>query len=171
MPPSVPLVPTHQLTRRVLLAGSAGVLVAGCSLNNPLSDEKTPAAQAVRELAPDVAIADEAVTRIEAAAAAVAATGSAHPALAGRLAGLTRLHAAHLAAVRDAVPDRVDVSPLTPPAPVPPAPAAALRSIRVAERTLHDQLIALALRAQSGLFARLLGSMAAGLSQQLAVLR
>lgn len=144
------------------------MLATGCAVNNPFSDEKTPAAEAVRELAPDVAVAVEAVTRIEVAAAAVAATTEAHPALATRLAGLTGLHDAHLTAVRDAVPDRVDVSPATPPAPVPPKPAVALARLVAAERTLHGQLTALALRAESGPFARLLGSMAAGVSQQLA---
>lgn len=166
--------PTSALSRRALLAGGVGIVAvgaAGCSVNNPFSDEKTPAAEAVRDLAPDVAIAVEAVTRIEAAATAVAATESAQPSLAQRLTGLHRLHQAHLAAVRDAVPDRVDTAATAAPAPVPPKPAVALARLVVTERTLHAQLTALALRAESGPFARLLGSMAAGISQQLAVLR
>lgn len=167
--------PSPQLTRRALLAGGAGVVVvagvAGCALNNPLSDQKTPAAQAVRELAPDVAVAVEAVTRIKVAAVSVAATGQAHPALSGRLAGLGGLHQAHLSALEDAVPDRVDTSAGAVPPPVPPKPALAVAQVLAAEHVLHDQLVALALRAESGPFARLLGSMAAGVSQQLAVLR
>jgi hypothetical protein len=167
MPPS----PHLPLTRRALLAGGTGLLVAGCAVQNPLGTEKTPAAEAVRELAPDVAIAVEAVTRIKAAAAAVAAATQADPALTGRVAGLVRLHDAHLAAVRDAVPDGVDTSATATPAPAGGRPASALDRLLAAERGLHGQLTALALRAESGPFARLLGSMAAGVSQQLATLR
>lgn len=163
--------PTPALCRRALLAGGTAVLLGGCSVNNPLSNEKTPAAQAVPRLAPDVAVAVEAVTRIQATATALTATGQAHPALATRLAGLAELHQAHLAAVRDAVPDRVDTSATATPAPVAPRPAVALSNQVAAERTLHDQLVALAMRAESGPFARLLGSMAAGISARLAVLR
>jgi hypothetical protein len=142
--------------------------VSGCALNNPFSTEKTPAARAVRDLAPDVAVAVQAVTVIRGAEAAVTATGDGHPGLAGKLAGLLEAHRAHLAAVVDAVPDGVDTgSAGSSPYAVPPTPDAALTQLSATERTLHDDLVGLALRAESGPFARLLGSMAAALSQQL----
>jgi hypothetical protein len=160
-----------RLSRRAALGVGAGLGVAavtGCALNNPLSTEKTPAAKAVRDLAPDVAVAVQAVTMIRGAQAAVTATGEGHAGLATRLAGLLEAHRAHLAAVVDAVPEGVDTGSAggTPYA-VPPTPAAALTQLAATERTLHDELVGFALRAESGPFARLLGSMAAALSQQL----
>ena len=50
---------------------------------------------------------------------------------------------------------------------MPEAPPAALAQVRTSEQTLHDGLVGLAMRARSGAFARLLGSMAAATSQQL----
>lgn len=159
------------LSRRTALGLGVGVGLAGlagCALNNPLSTEKTPAAKAVRDLAPDVAVAVRAVTLIRGAESAATATGERHPALAPKLAGLLDAHRAHLAAVVDAVPDGVDTEPPSgTPYAVPVAPPEALARLETTERALHDELVGLALRAQSGPFARLLGSMAASLSQQL----
>jgi hypothetical protein len=160
-----------ELSRRAVLglgvaAGAAGV--AGCALNNPLSEEETPAAKAVRDLAPDVAVAVQAVTLIRGAESATTSTGQQHPALAAKLGSLLETHRAHLAAVVDAVPDGVDTSPSGGPTyAVPSAAPAALAQLTATERTLHDELVGLALRAESGPFARLLGSMAAAISQQL----
>lgn len=149
-----------------LAVGVGGV--AGCALNNPLSEDETPAAKAVRDLAPDVAIAVQAVTLIRGAESATTSTGAQHPDLAARLNGLLETHRAHLAAVVDAVPDGVETGPTAGPAyAVPPTAAAALAQLTATERTLHDGLVGLALRAESGPFARLLGAMAAALSQQL----
>lgn len=156
--------------RTLLLAGAAAVTLTGCSLNNPFSDEKVPAAEAVRDLAPDVAVAVEAVTLLLAARAAVEDTVAAHPALRNRLLGLGATHRAHLDALVAAVPDRVDVSAAPTSYVVPPGRGAALASVRTAEATLQDQLVALAMRAESGPFARLLGTMSAAVSQRLAVL-
>jgi hypothetical protein len=174
MPPTRPA-GRAALSRRAALglgaavgAGLGVAAVGGCALNNPLSTEETPAAKAVRDLAPDVAVAVQAVTLIRGAQAAAAATGDAHPGLGARLAGVVEAHRAHLAAVVDAVPDGVDTgSTGSTPYAVPPTPAAALTQLESTERTLHDELVGLALRAESGPFARLLGAMAASLSQQL----
>lgn len=170
MPPTPPA-GRAALSRRAALGLGAGLGVAavsGCALNNPLSTEETPAAKAVRDLAPDVAVAVQAVTLIRGGEAAAAATGDTHPGLATRLAGLLEAHRAHLAAVVDAVPDGVDTGSVgSAPYAVPPTPAAALTQLTATERTLHDELVGLALRAESGQFARLLGAMAAALSQQL----
>jgi hypothetical protein len=149
---------------------AAGPVLAGCSLNNPLTDEKTPAVDAVRDLAPDVALAVEAATLVRGAESAVTGTTATHAGLAPRLAGLLAAHRAHLDAVADAVPDGVDTSAGGPAYVVPAVTKAALVTLVAAERTLHDELIALALRAESGPFARLLGAMAASVSQQLQVI-
>jgi len=157
-----------RLTRRGALGLGMGVAVAGCSLNNPFSAEKTPAADAVRDLAPDVAVAVEAAALLRAAQAAVVSTGERHPAIAPKLAGLLATHRAHLDAVVDAVPDGVDTSPGTgTPYVVPARPARALTQLVTTEHALHDGLVGLALRAESGAFARLLGAMSAAVSQQL----
>jgi len=149
------------------LAAAAGAAASGCSLNNPLSDDETPAAEAVRDLAPDVAVAVEAAALVRGAQDAVARTGERHPALATRLAGLMATHQAHLDAVADAVPDGVDTSAGAAAYDVPARPRRALSRLVESEQTLHDELVGLALRAESGPFARLLGSMAAAVSQQL----
>jgi hypothetical protein len=172
MTPQTRLGPGARLTRRALLGTSvlgAGVLgvASGCAVNNPLSDESTPAAQATRDLAPDVAVAVQAVTLVRTAQAAVRRTGQVHPPLEARITGLAAMHAAHLAALVDAVPEGVDTTATGPAYAVPAGADGALAGLTAAERSLHDSLVGLALRAESGAFARLLGSMAAAGSQQL----
>jgi hypothetical protein len=167
-----------RLSRRDTLRLGAGAVVgvagagalAGCALNNPLTTEHTPAAEAVRDLAPDVAVAVEAATLVRGAIAAVGGTGERHPALTPRLAGLLATHRAHLDAVVDAVPDGVDTSAAGAAYVVPERAARALTQLAAHERTWHDGLVGLAMRAESGPFARLLGAMAAAVSQQLEVL-
>jgi len=161
-------------SRRTVLRLAAGAVtsgaLAGCSLNNPLTSEKTPAAQATRDLAPDVAVAVEAVTLVRGAQAAATSTGEHHSALAPKLTGLLAAHQAHLEALVDAVPEGVDTSAPGAAYVVPARPRVALTRLTEAEQALHDGLVALAVRAQSGAFARLLGAMAAAMSQQLRVL-
>lgn len=144
--------------------------LSGCDLNNPLTEEEAPAAEAVRELDADVAVAVEAVTLVRTAQSAVSRTGEVHPALTGRLAGLVATHQAHLDALVDAVPEGVDTTAPGAPYDVPTRRRAAVAGVAAAETTLHDGLTGLALRARSGPFARLLGSMAAAVSQQVRVL-
>jgi hypothetical protein len=148
--------------------GAATTLATGgCALDNPLRSEKTPAARAVRDLEPDVAVAVEAATLLRAAVTAVTATGDRHPGLAPRLTGALAAHRAHLDRVVAAVPDGVDISGAATPYVVPERPRAALAQVRTSEQSLHDGLVGLAMRARSGPFARLLGSMAAATAQQL----
>lgn len=155
--------------RTLLLAGAASVTLAGCSLNNPFGDPQDPAAEPVRDLAPDVAVAVEAVTLLLAAGAAVAATTAAYPALSKTLAGLAAAHTAHIDALRAAVPERVDLSADPTPYVVPTTRGRALVAVRTSEVSLQNTLVALAVRAESGQFARLLGTMSAAVAQQLAV--
>jgi len=158
-------------SRRTLLAIGLGTVAtaatAGCALNNPLHEEKTPTARALRDLDPDVAVAAEAVTLLRGAEAAVTATGQRHAGLAARLAGVLTAHQAHVARLVDSVPDGVDTSGTATAYVVPERPAAALAQLRATEQSLHDGLVGLAMRARSGPFARLLGAMAAATSQQL----
>ncbi len=161
------------ISRRGVLAAALSLPVlplAGCALNNPLDSRRTPAAEAIPALAPDVGVAVEAVARIRATEATLTATTQRHAALAAPLAGLAAMHTAHLDALIDAVPDRVDTTTTQAPSTVPETPAAARRAVVVAERRMREELTELALRAQSGLFARLLASMVAATGQQLAVL-
>lgn len=158
------------LSRRGFVAGGtltlAG-LATGCSLNNPLSDEKTPATEAVRDLSPDVALAVTAAAAVRTQQELLRATAAVHPALTATTARFAAMHEAHLAALADAVPDRVDLSPTGAPF-VPDRDRARARAAALAgERGLRGTLVGLALRAESGPFARLLGSMAASVSQHL----
>jgi hypothetical protein len=158
------------LSRRSLIAGAAGLAalaVTACSTSGSTADDATPAAPA--ELAPDVAVATRALAEIRAVRAAASGTLSRYPAVRSRLAALVQLHEAHEATLTDAVPDRARTSASPAPYAVPRRRDAALRSLTTREQRLHDTLQALALRAQSGDFARLLASMGAGISQQLAV--
>jgi hypothetical protein len=125
------------LSRRALLGVGAGGLLAasGCAEAGP-APARPPADE------PDAALVDEVVAQVTAAAA-----------LTGRVPALTRMHAAHLAALE---------------APAPAAAAAPRRELRRAERDLHDFLIDASVRAESGPLARLLAAMSASLAQHLA---
>jgi hypothetical protein len=160
------------LGRRGLLAAGAGAAIAavsGCSLNNPFDPAKTPAAEATPGLAPDVALAVTAVELLLRAEAGAKAAVAAHPGLAPTLGGLVTVHRTHVDALIAAVPAGVDVKPQTAAAQA-SRPRAALRAQQAIETDLRNQLVALAVRARSGPFARLLGTMAAGTSQRIAEL-
>jgi hypothetical protein len=136
-------------------------------VNNPVSDNKATPTPA--ELAPDVAIATRALAEITAVRAAVSGTLSRHPDFRGPLRPLVRMHRAHEKTLVNAVPERA--RPTTEPAPyaVPRKRKAALSKLARREQRLHDSLDRLALRAQSGDFARLLASMGSATSQRLSV--
>lgn len=174
-PQPAPRVPVRRVSRRAALAGTgvfgAGLLVGGCSIQNPFDeDEKQPAEKAVPKVAPDVGLAIRATTQVLGAQALVEAVVARHPGQRARLAGLLEMHAAHLRSLTDAVPDDVDVSGPAEPPVARPRPARAVEQVVAREQRLHDRLSGFALAAESGPFARLLGSMAASVSQHLAVL-
>lgn len=154
------------VSRRGLLLGGAGlVAAAGCSTSRSEPEHDAPSGTA--RLAPDVAVATAALERIRGQRAAVDATAARYPALRAALADVTAMHTAHEGSLVDAVPERA--RPDVPPAPyaVPRRRAAAARKLARAEESLHAALDALALRAESGAFARLLACMGAGIAQQL----
>lgn len=175
--PSEPGTSTGPGRRPVLLLGlgAGAALLGGCTLNNPYSSHQRPAAEAVRDLAPDVGVAVQAVAVITAAQRELAGLVASRPASAARLSGLTAAYQAYADALRGAVPKGVeitgDATPTpTPGAPSPGVPGGTVSTARRSAATVHARLTGFALRAESGSFARLLGSMAAGLSQQLVAL-
>lgn len=155
----------------LLLTGGAGLAaLAACSVRNPFDDSTTAATDALPDLAPDVAVAVQAVSLLLAAQDRATATATAFPSLAKRIAPLTATRTAHLAALTAAVPSRVDARPTSAPPTVPKTRRTALAALVRHEKSLHGGITGLALRAESGPFARLLGTIAAATSQQIVVL-
>lgn len=118
-----------------------------------------------------MALAVTAVGRIRQVADQLHRTVARHRGLRRELAGLSALHAAHLRLLHDAVPEdhRDDVGPGDGGHHVPRGAPRALRAALRAEQRLRPQLDELAVRAESGEFARLLAAMSAAVAQQLAV--
>jgi len=145
-----------------------------------------------------VAVAAEALTNQQQMLDLLAVTGERHGRLAGLLAPVVAAHEAHAALLADAVPEddssagsttspspspdgQSSPGPSTSPSPspdssedrrtaVPDDPAGALARVVAAERELTTATKRHAFRAQSGAFARILGSMAAGAAQHANVL-
>ena len=157
--------------RTVLAVGTVGIagLVSGCSADDTRSEERT-SPRRERDLAPDVAVATAALAEIRAVRAAVTGTLNRFPAARSALAEVVAMHRAHEATLANAVPDRAAPSGSAAPAPyvVARGRAKALRSLAAREERLHGTLDGLALRAQSGDFARLLAAMGAAVQQRLA---
>lgn len=127
-----------RVSRRAALAVGANGLfaISGCG------QQAAPPPRPAGAQDPDEALVEEVADRIAATAA-----------LSGRVPDLTRMHAAHLAALETE----------------PPAAAAApRRQLLRAERELQAYLEGASLRAESGALARLLASMSASVSQHLA---
>jgi hypothetical protein len=166
VPPRPDRPATAAVGRRAVVTGLAGATVlalAGCDSGTPGND--LPGTAEAQQDA-DLQLVREALAVSLAAGAqlGLVATGALRP----RLAPLIAMHQAHAQALADAVPSG-SPSPSVAGTVVPPAPG--LARARQVEADAHDRLVALAQRAQSGQLARLLASMAAGISQRLAVLR
>lgn len=181
-----------RVSRRAVLAttaGATGLAVSGCTLGGPRErprrggDDSAPP-----EEDPDVAVATEALAAVETVLALAVATGSRHPDLAAGIADTVAVHERHGSLLVDAVPGAArprptnspteagspgSPDPTTTPSPtvdVPRSPARALARLVAAERTLVSEGKRLAFAAQSGAFARVLGSLAASAAQQAVVL-
>ena len=174
MPDLTPADAGHQPSRRTFLAvGAAGIAtlgltggLAGCA--DDAEPGKTAAKTPARGVTPDVAVATAALEAIRATETAVQATQARYPGIRSQLTDLRQMHQAHEATLVNAVPDRARTSASPAPYAVPRKREAALRALKVKEQRLHTALDGLALRAQSGDFARLLASMGAAVDQRLA---
>ena len=92
------------------------------------------------------------------------ATAQRFPAIRPALADLDAMHAAHERSLVDAVPAQARSASASAAYAVPARRDAALLRLQTVEVGLHDTLQALALKAQSGEFARLLASMGAAVT-------
>lgn len=187
-----------RLSRRAALASVAalaGGALVGCTPDRRQRRREADPAPVEPKVDPDVAVAAEALANQERMIDLLTSTGERHGRLVELLAPVVATHEAHAAMLADAVPD--DESPATSPssssesespgssATSPsPAPdssdggrtavaasqARALAQVVAAERELTTATKRHAFRAQSGAFARILGSMAAGAAQHADVL-
>lgn len=142
------------------------LVVAACDIDPPPSEDTS--GEPVPEPPEDSALVVSVVAAVIAAVDVVTATSATTPALATRLEGLARAHAAHRDLLVGAIPDSDVPTPAV--VSVPARPGAALAAVRRSEqrllRTLRDSCGA----AASGDLARVLASMAASVSQHLASL-
>jgi hypothetical protein len=156
-------------SRRTVVVGGLGsvaaLTLAACS-TDPAPGSRQTASPA--GLTPDVAVATRALAEIRAMREAVTATLHRFPATRATIGSLVAMHQAHEATLVDAVPARARPSAGPAPYAVPRNRDKALAALAVREHRLHDALGALAMRAQSGQFARLLASMGAAVDQRLA---
>lgn len=168
-----------------MLAGpaAAGVALAlspalaGCSDTAPKSAGAAPrtgqrASSARAGVQPDVHVAERAVAAIASTQAVLAEVRRGHPGLAGLVGRFSPLHTVHLRALRDAVPAGAAGTSAAPSGVPASGTRAGARALALStERQLIATLTGLALRAESGDFARLLASMVAALDQRLGGLR
>jgi hypothetical protein len=154
--------------RSVVVAGLGGVAAVALSActSDPEPGSRDPASPT--GVAPDVSVATTALAEIRAAHEAVTRTLKRFPATRPALGSLAALHQTHAATLVDAVPARATTSASPRPYAVPRNRDKALAALATHEQRLHDTLDGLALRAQSGQFARLLASMGAAVHQRLA---
>jgi len=153
-----------------MAAGVAGIAAAGCaSSGDPEGGGATATKAAGDDTAPDVAVATTALGAIRSLERAVAATLTKYPATSSSLREVLAMHRAHAAALVDAVPDQAQASADPTPYAVPRSRDRALVVLARREQGLHDSLGGLAMRAQSGDFARLLASMGSAVGQRLAL--
>ena len=142
------------------------LVVSACDIDPP------PREDAPGEVDPeppeDSTLVASVVAAVSAAADVVAAASAVAPALAARLDGLARDHAAHLDLLVGAVPDAEVPAPGA--ASVPARPAPALAAVRRTEQRLLRTLRRSCVTAASGDLARVLASVAASVSQHLATL-
>ncbi len=165
--PALPRPAHGPLSRRSVIGlGVAGLgaglgALAGCS-----SGTTSTGTQRARpaSVTPDVQTAAVALAAVRSAHDAVRATARRFPATRASLAGLEVMHTAHERSLVDAVPAQERGSTTPAPYAVAARKDVAVARLQAAEARLHDTLQALALRAQSGEFARLLASMAAAVT-------
>lgn len=141
-----------------MTAAMTGLATGACTSDSP-DDPTDGQSTTVPPVDADQELVDDVVERLNTALATVVMAGEASRQLAGELAGLNRLHAAHLDALggdkswfayESTGPGR--------------------REVLTAEARLQRFLATAAVNAESGTLAKLLASMSAGVAQHLAVL-
>jgi hypothetical protein len=172
--------PSAGVSRRVVLAGlaaAAGAALVGCTEEGQPPRPKAQPSPVVASVDPDVAVAAEALASQQEILDLLEATGRRHRDLSAQLAPVVAAHKAHADLLADAVPEGVSVSPSPTPGPrspgrhaVPRSRAGGLAEVVEAEQQLATVTKRQAFRAESGAFARLLGSMAAAAAQSAAAL-
>lgn len=160
--------PSRRSVLAVGLGGAGALALAGCADEAEPRPTGPQASAGPAGLAPDVGVATTALSEIEAVRVAVSATVRRFPAVRPQVGGLVALHQAHEATLVEAVPQRARPSAGPAPYVVPRDRDKALAKLAARERRLHESLGGLALKAQSGQFARLLASMGAAVDQRLA---
>lgn len=167
------------LSRRAVLAtvcAVAGAALAGCTPERQRRRRGEDAPEPVEpRVDPDVLVTAQALSNQQQVLDLLDATQQRHPRLTRQLAPVVAAHEAHAALLAEAVPADVSASPSTSPSPdgtttVPRRRRQALARVVTAERELATATKRHAFRAQSGAFARLLGSMAAAAAQHEVVL-
>jgi hypothetical protein len=147
------------------LAGMTGLgALAGCSGTSPAPEASGSAQARPTSVTPDVQTATVALAAVRAAHQAVTATAQRFPAVRPALSALAATHAAHERSLVNAVPARERGTSTPAPYVVPARRDVALQRVRAEEDKVHGSLQALALKAQSGEFARLLAGMAAAVT-------
>jgi hypothetical protein len=169
----VPLRPDRSATgavgRRAVVTGLAGASVlalAGCAGGSP--DNDLPGTSEAQQDA-DLELVDQAILLCERARQRLTVDAGSGP-LRARLEPLVAMHHRHVDALAGAFPDGPSGSASATAPPVPPTNGT-IEAARALEAQTRAGLVALAQRAQSGALARLLASMAAGISQRLVALR
>ena len=151
----------------VAAAASTALLTAGCDGGDVLDlpglpevGEEPDRAQVLAALQDEQRLLDQ-LTR----------TRRKHRRLGTALAGATALHSAHVDLLTGAVDDGDEPAEETPsPGRVPADPAAALAQIVRSEQALSANHVGTAMKARSGVLARVLASMSAAAAQQAVVL-
>ena len=163
-PVSSPLSSPVLLGRReVTVAGVVGasLLVAGCTPDHGIGRSTLPARS---QQNPDEDLVTRALRAETVMLDRVRRTGHRFPDLHRQLDDAAHVHQAHVELLRGTVAGpRVTV---TPKAAIPHANRAALAALVHAEQTLQKAHVASAMRADSGVFARVLAGMAAAAAQQ-----
>ncbi|HEU4514217.1 MAG TPA: hypothetical protein VFR87_14010 [Nocardioidaceae bacterium] len=186
MPTPFPATPGPRLTRRAALGAVVGGGLVACTPPRRGLERRERRPEPVEpEVDPDVAVATEALAAQTAIIELVRATQERHGSLRRALTPVLAAHEAHAALLSDAVPAEATASASASPSasgsPSPSAPAGrraavpkdrtrALKQVVAAEQELTTTTKRHAFKAQSGSFARVLGSMAAAAAQNAVVL-
>jgi len=187
VPNPSPATPGLRLTRRAALGAAVATVTGGLAACTPergirRRDGAPPPVEP--EVDPDVAVATEALAAQTALIDLVRATQERHGRLTEALSPVLEAHEAHAALLSEAVPSGESESPATSasasPSPATPGErrtrvprnrARALQQVVTAEQALATSTKRHAFKAQSGAFARVLGSMAAAAAQHSVVLQ